>query len=224
MHRLRLVSLVAIGVGSLVGAACSGDDTDDSVDVEDEATVASVTAPPSRLTPFCQRMIQLDVALSDADPDEPVGALIIDAYRDAVDDAPAEIEVEFRAVLNELETGVPATLPPGSVALPPITVPATITIAPPTTASDLTEPTTPSTTPTTSPPSSVVTENAAPPSTFAPPAEGETFLEEGYLPDETPAQRVNAYIDAACRNTQNNPGPPATQPGGVPSPTTIESG
>ncbi len=208
-----------MGAGGLLGVACSGDDgaADDAVPADD-VPVASLTVPPTRLTPFCQRMIELDVDLSEADVGEPVGDLITEAYREALPFAPPEIEVEFAAVLNELETGVPATLPPGSVVLPPITVPPTITISPPTTASDLSEPTVPSTAPATS----VVTESAAPTSTFAPPEEGETFLEEGYLPDETPAQRVNAYIDAACRNTQNNPGPPATQPGGVPAPTSTE--
>ncbi len=222
MRRIRLVSLaVAIGAGGLLGAACSNDDggADDST-ADDDVPVASVTVPPSRLTPFCQRMIDLDVAIADADVDEPVGDLITEAYREALPDAPPEIAVEFAAVLDELETGVPATLPPGSVVLPPITVPPTITISPPASAPDLSEPTTP----TTPPSSTSATENAAPTSTFAPPEEGETFLEEGYLPDETPAQRVNDYIDASCRNTLNNPGPPATQPGGVPAPTTVDEG
>lgn len=210
--------MLTLGVAVAL-TACTGDD--DGGDA-DEAPVGaappvSLTVPPSRLTPFCQQMIDLDLALADADPGEPVGDLISEAYRAALPDAPPEIAVEFAAVLNELETGVPATLPPGSVALPPITVPPTITISPPTTASDLSEPSAPTTTPTSA-------ATTTPVSTFAPPEEGETFLEEGRLPDETPSQRVNAYIDAACRNTQNNPGPPATQPGGLPDETTADDG
>jgi hypothetical protein len=63
------------------------------------------------------------------------------------------------------------------------------------------------------------------PPTTAPPAGVTAPLDdaydgEGYVPDDTPSTRVNAYIDLACRNTQNNPGPPATQPDDIAPPTT----
>jgi hypothetical protein len=37
--------------------------------------------------------------------------------------------------------------------------------------------------------------------------------DEGYDPDEDPALRVNEYVQFACRDSVNNPGPAATQPG-----------
>jgi len=42
--------------------------------------------------------------------------------------------------------------------------------------------------------------------------EGDEFFEEGYVPGDDPAERLNAYVNFACRDIQNNPGPPATQP------------
>lgn len=36
--------------------------------------------------------------------------------------------------------------------------------------------------------------------------------DEGFSPDDTPAGRVNAYVDFVCRGVVNNPGPPDTQP------------
>ncbi len=44
------------------------------------------------------------------------------------------------------------------------------------------------------------------------PGEGDRFFEEGYLPGDDPAERLNAYVAFACRDNENNPGPPATQP------------
>lgn len=38
------------------------------------------------------------------------------------------------------------------------------------------------------------------------------FADEGYDPDEDPALRVNEYVQFACRDAVNNPGPAATQP------------
>ena len=40
------------------------------------------------------------------------------------------------------------------------------------------------------------------------------FAEEGYLPDEEPALRLNAYLADNCFGTQSNPGPPPTEPFG----------
>lgn len=201
-------TLLIIGLVTL-GAACTGGGDDATGSSESPAVpIGSVTVPPSRLTPFCQRMIELDVELSELALDEPVGDVIVAAYRDALPIVPDEIAVEFAAVLRELETGVPATLPPGSVVLPPITVPPTITVAPDGTA----------------PSTSTVASTTAPAPTVAPAEEGDTFLEEGYLPDESPSQRVNAYIDFTCRNSQNNPGPPPTAPGGFPVATDPDEG
>lgn len=41
---------------------------------------------------------------------------------------------------------------------------------------------------------------------------GDPFFDEGFAPEETPALRLNAYVDFECRDVANNPGPPPTQP------------
>ncbi len=50
------------------------------------------------------------------------------------------------------------------------------------------------------------------PSTESTLSEGAAIVDEGYLPDDDPAARVNAYVAFACRDSANNPGPPATAP------------
>ncbi len=37
-------------------------------------------------------------------------------------------------------------------------------------------------------------------------------VDEGYLPDDDATSRLNAYIQFACRDSQNNPGPSDTEP------------
>ena len=37
-------------------------------------------------------------------------------------------------------------------------------------------------------------------------------VDEGYLPDDDASSRLNAYIQFACRDSQNNPGPSDTEP------------
>jgi hypothetical protein len=49
-----------------------------------------------------------------------------------------------------------------------------------------------------------------------PPSDEQLFAEEGWVPDDDPAVRVNEYVDFACRDTINNPGPPATVPDAAP--------
>lgn len=44
------------------------------------------------------------------------------------------------------------------------------------------------------------------------PATSVEDFEEGYLPDDTPALRLNSYVQFTCRDSQNNPGPPETEP------------
>jgi hypothetical protein len=61
-------------------------------------------------------------------------------------------------------------------------------------------------------------QGSPPPTTIAGPPDTTTtgdvveFDEEGYLPDDEPSQRLNDYIQFACRGSTNNPGPPATEP------------
>ena len=53
--------------------------------------------------------------------------------------------------------------------------------------------------------------------------EDDELPDEGYLPGDDPAERVNAYVEFTCRDSQNNPGPPATQPFGDIAPPTTDS-
>lgn len=185
---LNLVRLrVLFAVVAVFTVSCTDGDTDESdVSDPDLAPERSITVPPERSTPFCQAMIELDEALP-ADPSIDASERILDAYRDALPDVPAEIAVQFAAVIEALERGTEATLPP--------TTPSADDIA---------------STPTTSPASTISSPaNADDP---VPSATENTFDEEGYLPDESPAAQVNAYIDFACRDTVNNPGPPPTEP------------
>lgn len=69
-----------------------------------------------------------------------------------------------------------------------------------------TDPTTP-TTPTSVPSSTSPTETAVTQSTV------DGSVDEGFDPRTSPAERVNDYVVFVCRNSENNPGPPATQPG-----------
>jgi hypothetical protein len=46
-------------------------------------------------------------------------------------------------------------------------------------------------------------------------------FEEGYLPDDDASSRLNAYIQFACRDSQNNPGPADTEPPPPPPSSTL---
>ncbi|MEY2958890.1 MAG: hypothetical protein RLZZ01_1458 [Actinomycetota bacterium] len=49
-------------------------------------------------------------------------------------------------------------------------------------------------------------------STEVPVTTDDPLSDEGYSPDDTPAGRINSYVDFVCRGVVNNPGPPDTQP------------
>jgi hypothetical protein len=125
---------------------------------------------------------------------------IIDAYTEMLPVVPPEIAADFDVVLEELRNPPPTT---STTTLPPTTVPETSAISTSTS-------TTTSTTTTTVPPTS-----SGAPSTFegggtAPPSTD--FWEEGYGPELTPQLRVSAYIQFACYDNANNPGPADTVP------------
>ena len=46
-------------------------------------------------------------------------------------------------------------------------------------------------------------------------------VDEGYLPDEDASSRLNAYIQFACRDSENNPGPSDTEPSLPPPSSTL---
>jgi len=169
-------AVVAV-VGVLALGACTQTATPDgeeSTRAVEETTPISVTIPPERTSGFCAAMIELtDRLVTDDDVD--ADALILETYRSILPEVPDEIDADFRAVLTELETGVPAPT------LPPVTQP------------DL---------PITTDPETGATIETTPDDTI-----------EYFFPSATSAQRVNDHVAFACRDSTNNPGPPATAPG-----------
>lgn len=191
--------LVLAGTAIAALAGCGTFDSDDSEPTATGSDTAigpdlSVTIPATRLTPFCQAMIDLGTEL-ETDPPADEGARIVEVYESIVDDVPAEIRDDFLAVLASLQTGEPVVT----------AAPSTASTAASTTA------------PTTAAPSGTATaddsgsDGSTPNSSVAP-------VEEGYSPDDSPALRLNLWIQTNCRSTQNNPGPAATQPGATAAP------
>lgn len=174
----------------------SPDDADGAAEATDDAPRFEVTVPADRLTPFCQAMNELTEQLlttESAEDESSSGeavddaALIIETYRSIVDEVPDVIASDFAAVLSALEEGAPPPTDPTIVTT--TSVPAA---------------------PGGSAPPTVVPVTDATGSTI--PSEGDAFFDEGYGPGTSPAERVNEYVGFACRGTENNPGPPATQP------------
>lgn len=195
---------VALAAALALTACVSDDPTDDangSADAAEDAQRFDVTVPAVRLTPFCQAMNALaeellsdestsdELASGESPPGEAIDqtALIIETYRSIVDDVPDAIASDFAAVLAALETGSPPPTDPTIVTT--TSLPAGPGGSAPVTAVPVTD---------------------ASGSTI--PSEGDAFFDEGYGPGASPAERVNEYVGFACRGTENNPGPPATQP------------
>ena len=161
--------------------------SDDEADPIPGVPSGTVAIPPERLTPFCQTMIDLSGTL-ETDPPADVDALIIETYTELADQVPVEISNQFNAVLAGLKgEPLPVIEPVGE---PEISQPSTtIESAVGTTA---------------------LSGDSQPSGSSFP--EGDAFFDEGYLPGDDPAERLNAYVDLVCRDNQNNPGPPASQP------------
>lgn len=113
MSRCAALTIAVAGVLTLGGCTSnepSGAET--STEAADDTTPISVTIPPERTTPFCTAVNDLNDQIVTGDVTD-VEALIIETYRSILPDVPIEIADDFRAVLTELETGVPApTAPP----------------------------------------------------------------------------------------------------------------
>jgi hypothetical protein len=107
----RAGNLIAASLLVGAGAGCSSDDAGGSDAADIDAPIPSVTVPAARLTPFCVAMIDLAEEL-ETDPPDDAAALILETYLGIVDDVPAAIENEFRAVIAELQRSDPAA--PGS--------------------------------------------------------------------------------------------------------------
>jgi hypothetical protein len=196
----RSIAISFVGL-LLLGCTSTGDDDPPDTTSVVAVEVPEVTAPPERQTPFCQAMLDLDAALPD-DPAVDTRDQVLAAYQDALPVVPTEIEGEFRAVIDALESGTRAS-GPGDESADPSDDPsgAARTIAPAVTAAP---------DPTDEPGVTLATVDTSPPS------DEQLFAEEGWLPDDDPAVRVNEYVEFACRDTINNPGPPATVPDAAP--------
>lgn len=178
--------MVAVVLPVVLLAGCVSDGPSESSAEEAEpVTEVSVTVPPVRLTPFCQAMIDLSDRLRTGE-DEVSDTVIIETYRSISDVVPPEISSDFAAVLEALETGAP---PPTD---PP---PETFATVPPGE-----EPTPATTAGTETDPESTTISTA------------EVLVDEGFAPGTSPSERINNYVTLACRGTQNNPGPPPTEP------------
>jgi hypothetical protein len=179
---IRRTVVLLVAVATTAGCVSTGDDDTDPGVEEDPGTPAVVVSAPP------ERQTPFCEAMIDLSDELLSGevddseALIIETYRSILDVVPEQISADFTAVLSALEAGDPPQTDPP---LPVATTPATTT-AP-------TEPTTPATgTGTTSEP--------------------EVGVDEGFAPGTSPSERINNYVDFACRGTANNPGPPATPP------------
>lgn len=193
---------VGVGLASIVLlSSCVFDGSEPPSDSGDDAAPApdlSVEVPPERLTAFCQAMTDLSDRIRSGDD---VGDdLITETYRSISGDVPVEIADDFALVLEALETGTPPpTDPPRSTIQ---TVPRPETTPP---SSDGTV--APAAPP---PPTSESTDDqvAAGDSTVP----GSVVVDERFDRDNSPAERINTYVSFTCRDSDNNPGPPATQP------------
>lgn len=170
---------------------------EDGVDTSDPAPAASVVIPSERLSPFCQAMIDLTDRVRSGDD---VGEVeIVETYRSISGDVPAEIADDFALVLQALESGAPAPTDPPRATIPTLPDPET---SPPTGASATTL---------------VGAEEGSVPSSPSVPASA--VVDERFDRDDSPAERINTYVSFVCRDSDNNPGPPATQPLDAPTAT-----
>lgn len=177
----------------------------DEEDAADPATGVSVVIPTERLTPFCQAMTELTDRVRSGDGVD--DAEIVETYRAISDDVPAAIADDFALVLEALETGAPApTDPPRATvstlprpeSTPPSTDEAAATAQPATTQ-----------------PATAVDDPFAGGSSVP----TSVVVDQRFDRDDSPAERINTYVSFTCRASDNNPGPPATQPLDGPPPT-----
>ena len=180
---------MALGVG-LLSSACT---PDGSGGTGEAGSSEAEVVPEISVTVPPERLTPFCEAMIDLSDELRSGSvgdtndLIISTYRSIQADVPLEIAADFDLVLSALEAGLPSPTDP------PI---------------ETTTPTIASV-----PVDSDATASSEPGAAVA--AEGS--VDEGFSPDSSPADRINSYVDFACRGTGNNPGPPATQPGDRPA-------
>jgi len=192
----RAPRAAVLAAALMLATACvPNSSNDDRAQVIPGVPSGTVAIRPERLEPFCQAMIGLSETL-ETDPPADVNALVIEIYTDIADDVPPEISGEFTAVLALLQgKPVPVTQPE----VTELTATQQVATAETSTPGDGTGP-----------------DGSAVPV-------DDVFFNEGYLPGDDPTERLNAYVNFVCRDSQNNPGPPATQPHDGIAPSTDDS-
>jgi hypothetical protein len=185
MRRRSIVATAAMAVllaGLLAACDFTFGENADDATADDSADEIATPVVTQPPSPFCVAVDELERRIDESSTDSD-RAIIVEAYTEMLDLVPPEVRPDFEAVLAELRGGSAATVPTTA----PI---ASVDLDAPTGAdgtSDTTE---------------------ATGSTVA----GTQVFEEGYTPEETPAGRIGAYVDFACDRSENNPGPPPTQP------------
>lgn len=221
-HSAAMRAVVVCAVAAMAIAGCSGDDANSGE--RPSSAGPTVTVPPSRLTPFCQEMIDLADRLETDESADP-GALILDTYLSILDEVPDEIEEDFLVVIARLQRGELPDLGTGDAATGE-------------TGTDETGPDETGPDETAGPDGASLdagtdeltedkgTDDGTDDSGDALGTDGtddsgdtgdltgtqEEAEYQGWTPDDDPALRVNAYVDFVCRDNVNNPGPPATEP------------
>lgn len=197
--------VLGLGLVLLGAVACTADEPTADEVATPEVIVPEQTAPAERLSAFCQSMNDISDRLDSDPPDDSV-TFVLESYRSLLDEVPDAIALDFAAVIADLE-GNPISVPVSDSTGP--------TTGEVTSSSSLSADTTLPADPVVDAPDGSATASTALP------IEGDELPDEGYSPGDTPAERVNSYVAFVCRDTANNPGPPATEP--LPAPVTTSA-
>ena len=183
MRRRSMAATAVMALSFVLLAGCDFTFGDNADDASSESADEIATPVVTQPpSPFCVAVDELERRVDESTTDSD-RAVIVEAYTAMLDLVPTEVRPDFEAVLAELRAGGQATVPTTA----PIS---SVDLDAPTGTDDRAD--------TTLPPGSTVS--------------GTEVFEEGYTPGETPAARIGAYIDFACDRSENNPGPPPTQP------------
>ena len=166
----------------LLVACLPNEASTDDATIDPAVPSGTVAIPVQRLTPFCQALIDLSERLETDPPDNPE-AVILETYLGVATDVPPEIADDFDAVLAGLQGRPLPTVAPDPATTDPVT-PDPVTTDP-------------------------VTTDPVDGSVLPPADDG---FDEGRFNSDTPSQRLNDYVNFVCRDSDNNPGPAATQP------------
>lgn len=100
--RPRAAGLAFALVAPLALAACIGGDDDAAPGTAAERPAGTVVPPPSA-SPFCEGMLAIADRLAGDDRPTDVAAFLVEAYREILADAPAELTPDLEALIESLE-------------------------------------------------------------------------------------------------------------------------